>query len=97
MPQALWTQAREGLHVVTLVFANRRYQILRNEMANVGVRELGEQSRALLDLDNPTIDWVSLARGFGVPAVRTETMDQLGAAVDGAFASAGPTLIEVSL
>ena len=97
MPQALWTQAREGLHIVTLVFANRRYQILRNEMANVGVRDLGEQSRALLDLDRPTIDWVSLARSFGVPAAHVETMDELGRTVDRALASAGPTLIEVSI
>lgn len=97
MPQALWTQAREGLHIVTLVFANRRYQILRNEMANVGVREIGAKAGALLDLDAPAIDWVSLARGFGVPATRVESMDALGAEVDRAFAAAGPTLIEVAL
>src|SRR6202041_636248 len=35
-PQALWTQAREGLDVTTLVFSNRTYQILKGELANVG-------------------------------------------------------------
>jgi len=30
--QSLWTQAREGLNVVTIVFANRIYQILRGEL-----------------------------------------------------------------
>jgi acetolactate synthase-1/2/3 large subunit len=30
--QALWTQAREGLHVVTVVAANRAYAILKLEM-----------------------------------------------------------------
>ena len=34
--QSLWTMARENLKVVTLVFANRGYQILRSELANVG-------------------------------------------------------------
>ena len=29
MPQTLWTQAREGVDVVTLILANRKYQILR--------------------------------------------------------------------
>lgn len=31
--QGLWTQEREGLHVVTLVCANRAYSILKVEMA----------------------------------------------------------------
>jgi acetolactate synthase-1/2/3 large subunit len=97
MPQALWTQAREGLDVVTLVFANRRYQILRNEMANVGVQDVGERAAALLDLTSPVVDWVQLARGLGVQATRAETMDELGAATDAAMAAGGPTVIEVVL
>ena len=36
MPQALWTHARESLNILTIVFANRKYQILRLEMQNVG-------------------------------------------------------------
>jgi hypothetical protein len=31
-PQSLWTIAHENLDLVVLVFANNRYQILRNEM-----------------------------------------------------------------
>ena len=31
-PQALWSQAREGAHVVTLICSNRRYRILQMEM-----------------------------------------------------------------
>ena len=34
--QSLWTQAREGLNVVTVVFSNRIYQILRGEFDGVG-------------------------------------------------------------
>ncbi|WP_338319997.1 thiamine pyrophosphate-dependent enzyme, partial [Bradyrhizobium ottawaense] len=34
--QSLWTQARENLNIVTIVFANRIYQILRGEFDNVG-------------------------------------------------------------
>lgn len=97
MPQTLWTQAREGVDVVTLVLANRKYQILRNEMSNVGVDVVGETAAKLLDIDRPTIDWVSLARGFGVPAERAETMEELGAAYDRALAADGPALIEVVL
>ncbi|HLS32852.1 MAG TPA: acetolactate synthase large subunit [Brevibacterium sp.] len=97
MPQTLWTQAREGVDVVTLILANRKYQILRNEMSNVGVDTVGETAATLLDIDQPTIDWVSIARGFGVPAERVETMEDLGAAYDRALAADGPALIEVVL
>jgi acetolactate synthase I/II/III large subunit len=39
--QGLWTQARENLDIVTIVFANRSYAILQGEMRNVGIRALG--------------------------------------------------------
>ena len=39
--QSLWTQAREGLNVTTIVFANRIYQILRGEFDGVGAGEPG--------------------------------------------------------
>jgi acetolactate synthase I/II/III large subunit len=96
MPQALWTQAREGLNILTIVFANRKYQILRNEMHNVGATEIGPKASALLDIDDPEIDWVSLARTFAVDARRVDTMDSLSSAIDVGFATQGPYLIEVA-
>src|SRR5699024_10563538 len=62
MPQSLWTHAREGLNVVTLIFANRKYQILRNEMHNVGVYDFGQKASSLLDIDNPALDWVAISQ-----------------------------------
>ncbi len=97
MPQALWTHARESLNILTIVFANRKYQILRLEMKNVGVTEIGPKASALLDIDNPEIDWVSLARSFGIDAVRVDTMDRFSSAIDAGFATQGPYLIEVVL
>ena len=97
MPQTLWTQARENVPVVTLIFANRKYQILRNEMANVGVPEFGATASSLLDLDNPVIDWVSLSRGVGVPATRVENMEALAQAFTAGISSNAPYLIEVVL
>jgi len=95
MPQTLWTMAREGLDILTLIFANRKYQILRNEMANVGVSNIGPKASALLDIDNPTIDWVSQARTFGVAAWRAETVDELARHMTASLAEKGPRLIEV--
>jgi acetolactate synthase-1/2/3 large subunit len=97
MPQALWTQARQNLNILTLIFANRKYQILRNEMQNVGVSNVGPVASDLLDIDNPTIDWVGLAKSFGVEAFRAATIEELGRAIDAGLAMNGPCLIEVVL
>jgi acetolactate synthase-1/2/3 large subunit len=91
--QSLWTQAREGLDVTTLVFANRRYRILEIEAARAG-DDYGSAAR-LFELAGPAPDWVRLAGGFGVPAVRVETADDLVRELSRALATAGPRLIEV--
>src|SRR5579862_8208341 len=67
--QALWTQARENLNVLTIVFANRIYQILRGEFDGVGAGEPGQRAQDMLKIDRPTIDFVALAKGMGVPAL----------------------------
>src|SRR5690606_36918629 len=71
-PQALWTQARENLDVVTVAFANRTYAILRNELRMMGAGEPGRNAQRMLDLDSPFIDWVGLAKSMGVEAARAE-------------------------
>jgi acetolactate synthase-1/2/3 large subunit len=95
--QSLWTQAREGLKVVTLLCANRLYRILQIELARGGMPELGPAARALTELSPPALDWVAIASGFGVPARRVETADMLVTALEAAFAEPGPHLIEVLL
>jgi acetolactate synthase-1/2/3 large subunit len=92
--QALWTQAREQLHVVTIICANRKYQVLRVELQRAGVAELGAQASALTDLSHPPVDWVSLARGLGVPAVRVETVAALHEALGRGLSEPGPLVIE---
>lgn len=93
--QALWTQAREGLNVITLLCANKSYRILGIELARSGVADAGDRSKSLFDLSNPTIDWVLLARSLGVSASRVETADLLVREFERALAEPGPHLIEV--
>ena len=91
--QALWTQAREKLDVTTVIFANRSYVILNVELNRVGA-ERGPKARAMLDLHNPVLDWVSLAQGMGVEASRAESAEEFAAQFSSAMAGRGPRLIE---
>ncbi len=95
--QALWTQARESLDVTTIVCANREYRILRVELARADVKVPGPQAKALTSLADPVVDWVALARGFGVPASRAETAEALVDQLARSFAEPGPHLIEAVL
>jgi len=95
--QSLWTQAREGLNVVTIVFANRIYQILRGEFDGVGAGEPGQRALDMLKIDRPTIDFVALAKGMGVPGRAVATADDFVKALAEAIAEPGPRLIEVQL
>ncbi|MGN6285564.1 MAG: acetolactate synthase large subunit [Afipia sp.] len=93
--QSLWTQAREGLDVTTVVFANRSYQILKGEFAGVEAGEPGEKAKHMLSLDNPTLDWVALAKGMGVPGKSVTTAEDFHKALSESVAGSGPRLIEV--
>lgn len=91
--QALWTQAREKLDVVNVVFANRIYKILHGELLAVGAQP-GRVSNELFDLARPTLDWIKLADGMGVEATRVETLEGFADAFKAASSRRGPFLIE---
>ena len=95
--QGLWTQAREGLDVTTVLFANRAYASLRHELTNVGAENPGRKALDMLDLGRPDLDFVSLARGMGVEAGRATTADELNNQLAAGLASQGPYLIEAVL
>ncbi|MCL2715710.1 MAG: acetolactate synthase large subunit [Alphaproteobacteria bacterium] len=95
--QSLWTQAREGLDVVTLVFANRSYQILRAEFDGVGAGKPSQRALDMFDIDRPTLDFAGLGRSMGVPGCAVTTAGELTAALAAAVAEPGPHVIEVRM
>ena len=92
--QALWTQAREGLDVVTILYNNRSYAVLNMELDRVGVDAPGPKAKGLLDLSQPDIDFVAVSQGLGVPATRATTAEELNDQLARALAEPGPALIE---
>ena len=93
--QSLWTMAREGLDVTVLLFNNRSYGILNVELARVGAKAAGPRAKSQLDLSRPDVDFVDLAKGFGVPARRVDSSEALVSELRRALAEPGPHVVEV--
>jgi benzoylformate decarboxylase len=86
--QGLWTAVQLKLPMTFIIVNNRRYEAL-----HVFGRHFGLQSLQGTNLSG--LDFVALAKGQGVDALRIETADKLDAALSASFASAGPSLVEV--
>ena len=95
--QALWTQAREPLDVVTIVFANRSYAILRGELRSVGAGVPGVNASRMLDIDQPALQWTQLAAGMGVPSARATSAEAFSDVLRAALSQRGPFLVEAVL
>ncbi len=91
----LWTQARENLNVTTVLYDNSAYDILRVELQRVGVGAApGPKALDLLDLSRPTMDFVKISEGMGVPARRVTTAEEFADALRWGLTEAGPHLID---
>ena len=91
--QALWTQAREKLDVVNVIFANRIYKILHGELLAVGAQP-GRASNDLFDLARPELDWIQARRRHGRGGHTRGDARGLRRCVPSACARRGPFLIE---
>ena len=85
----LLTAAREGLHIITIVFSD----------ASLSLIEIKQQARQLsaAGVALGVIDWVTLSRGFGVPAWSAGDGRELDRAIDAALATSGPAVIEAKI
>jgi acetolactate synthase I/II/III large subunit len=95
--QALWTMAREGLNVTTVVYANRMYGVLKREFSSLGLGQPGKRALDMFEIGRPDLDWVSLAKGMGVPGWRVNSLEEFAQRLRSGFASEGPSLIQVDL
>ncbi len=95
--QALWTQARENLHVISIIFSNRSYALLHQELAKVGAGQAGQNASRLLDIVDPSLDWCKIACGMGVEATTVKTVRTLADSLRAALLRNGPFLIEAQI
>ncbi|MBS0592448.1 MAG: acetolactate synthase large subunit [Proteobacteria bacterium] len=92
--QALWTMAREQLHVVSIIFNNASYSVLNVELERVGAGAATPKAQAQFELKAPVLNFSQLAQGMGVHAVRAGTAEGFCQALEYALAHPGPHLIE---
>ena len=96
MLQALWSQARLGAKITTVICSNRRYHILELEQQRAGTTP-GLIAADLTRLDNPALDWPTIARGLGVPGETVEDQTGFARALAKGLATDGPYLIEARM
>ena len=94
--QALWSLAREELNVTIIIVANHRYAILETELSRAGA-DTADPVIASMTRLVPRVDWVALARGYGIPAARVLTADAFSTALGNSLAMEGPYLIQADV
>jgi benzoylformate decarboxylase len=97
-PQALWTSAHENLPVTFVVMNNREYNVLKNFMRTQEDYVAAKTNRFIaMDIQQPAIDYLSLARAMGVPARRVERATDIAPAIADGIASGTTNLVEVPI
>jgi benzoylformate decarboxylase len=95
--QGLWTAAHYELAVVFLICNNHGYRILKERTHALGGFSAQTGTYVGMDLEQPEIDFISLARALGVPAERCDTLGALKQLLQHALDLGGPFLIDVQV
>ena len=95
--QALWTAAHYRIAVVIVILNNTSYRILKQRLNNLRGHAAQQDSFIGMDLVDPPIDFVGLARSLGVRAERAKTVAETVDLVRTGIAGDGPLLIELAV
>lgn len=93
--QGLWTAAHHRIPVIFLIANNTQYKILKVCGEHLPLPQMAKGNYLAMDLHPPEIDFVSLARAFGVEAHRVREPEELEERIGAGLASARPLLLDV--
>src|SRR5437773_3960092 len=96
-PQALWTAARYRLPITYVVPNNASYAILKSGMLSLDLPSAKRGIFPGMDLVDPEIDYVGLAKALGVRAERVEKPGELRDVLAQCLAHGGPSLVDVAI
>jgi benzoylformate decarboxylase len=95
--QGLWTAARENLRMVFVIINNYSYRILKQRTNAMKGMAAQHDTYVAMDLDQPRIDFIQVARGLGLTAHKASTLSDLSDLLEAALAADRPTLIDVEV
>jgi len=95
--QGLWTAARYRIDAVFVILNNTSYRILKQRLH--AMRGLAEQTDSYvgMELTDPQIDFVGLARSLGIAAEKAKTVEEATDLLAHGLNGGGPLLIDVEL
>ena len=96
---ALWTAAHYRIGAKFVVCNNRSYRILKQNLVNYRQEHHSNEHDfpRSFDIHDPSVDYVSLAKGMGVPGVRVTQPGEMAGAIAAMLAHDGPYLIDLIL
>ena len=89
--QSLWTAANAKLPITYVIANNGGYRIIKQRLKAFH----GSDRYVGMDFQDPGIDFTALAQSLGMPAERITEPDALAPALQRAFATPGPKLLDV--
>jgi benzoylformate decarboxylase len=95
--QGLWTAARYQIPVTFVICNNAQYQILKIGAKGMDLPQAKAGRFVGMDLVNPEVDMVALARSFGVEAERITEADELTEKVRESLQGNVPRLFDVPI
>lgn len=97
--QALWTAAHHDLDILFVIISNREYRVLKHNLDTYRQRFDVGSNRPYphMDLTDPVLGFVQMARGMGVPAKLVSKPEELQRAVREALSVRGPYLLDVEV
>jgi benzoylformate decarboxylase len=95
--QALWTAAHHDLDILFVIVSNREYRVLKHNLDEYRRRFDAPSERPYphMDLSDPVLGFVDMARGMGVPGRLVSEAEDLERAVQEGLAAGGPYLLDV--
>lgn len=95
--QGLWTAARYRIPVTFVICNNAQYQILKIGAKGIGLPQAGAGRYEGMDLNEPEVDMVAIARSLGVEAERISDPDELTERVRESLTGDVPRLFDVPI
>jgi benzoylformate decarboxylase len=93
--QGLWTAAHHHIGVTFVIANNAQYKILKDSGDVMGLSQMRQRNYLAMDLIDPEIDFVSLARAFGVEAHRVTEPEALSGRLRDGLTREDPLLLDV--